>query len=143
MLDQFALSLEDSGLAVRFQRGAPDEVSLDRDLVTQVVANLVSNVEKYAVDGQLLEITTSRDGDVSAVEVRDHGPGVRPTDARRIFDPFTRADDAITEGVSGTGIGLALARELTRRHGGDLELVPVDEGACFRATFRHQEGAGR
>ena len=59
-------------------------------------------------------------------------PGVSKRDADRIFQPFYRTHSRITDGVTGTGIGLSIARDLARLHGGDLTLVPTDQGACFK-----------
>jgi signal transduction histidine kinase len=58
--------------------------------------------------------------------VADDGPGVPSVDRERIFDRFTRLDDARTRG-GGTGLGLAIAREIAERHGGTIEL-DLDEG---------------
>ena len=64
--------------------------------------------------------------------VRDYGPGVSKRDANRIFQPFYRTHSGIADGVTGTGIGLSIARDLARLHGGDLTLVATDKGACFK-----------
>jgi len=64
--------------------------------------------------------------------VRDHGPGVPPDDAARIFAPFERGCRDSSDPVTGVGLGLALARGLARDMGGDLTLEsPPDGGACF------------
>ena len=136
VLTQFRPSLEREGVRVAFDRGAPEALRFDADIVTQVVGNLVSNVEKYAARGGVLDVTTGIEGRLATVEVSDRGPGIPTASVRRIFRPFVRLDDAITEGATGAGIGLALARELARLHGGDLELRPVERGACFAFTFR-------
>ena len=61
-----------------------------------------------------------------------------PRSAReRIFTPFERLDDSLTEGAAGTGIGLGIARDLARLHGGNLVLVPTEAGACFEVTLTH------
>jgi signal transduction histidine kinase len=73
--------------------------------------------------------------------VADRGPGIPRAQRERIFEPFARVSNALTDGVSGTGLGLTIARELARRHGGDLVLVDgapagtAGTGACFVATL--------
>ncbi len=143
VLTQFELSLKDRSLEVVFHRGAPAMARFDADVVVQIVANLIGNGEKYAAAGERLEITTEQDGDRSTVVVRDHGPGIPAASADRVFEPFVRLDDALSEGVSGAGIGLALSRDLARLHGGDLTLRPCDDGACFALEFRHLDEGKR
>ena len=91
--------------------------------------------EKYAAEGGYLEVTTGRSGDVVSVTVTDRGPGVTPAERGRIFEPFYRVGNALTEGTSGTGIGLTIARELARLHGGELALLSTAAGATFRLTL--------
>ena len=66
----------------------------------------------------------------------DQGPGIPPELAEKIFEPFYRVSNALTDGVAGTGIGLTIARELARLHGGDLELTPSPRGARFVLRLR-------
>ncbi len=140
-LAPFRAGLQERGVEVRLRPGAPVPVRLDRDVVTQVVANLVGNVEKYAAGGGLLEVATAQDDRRCAVTVRDRGPGIPAGKAEQVFQPFVRLDDGLTEGVAGAGIGLTLARELARLHGGDLTLLPGGgEGACFEFAFRPLPG---
>jgi signal transduction histidine kinase len=109
---------------------------LDPEALEQMLNNLVSNVEKYAGAGGAIHISSRQDRDVSTVEVRDFGPGIAPQDRSRIFEPFYRVSSRLTDGVSGTGIGLGIARELARLHGGDLVAQEVAKGACFQITLR-------
>ena len=68
--------------------------------------------------------------------VHDDGPGIPPARRKDVFEPFVRLNDRLTEGVTGTGIGLSIARDLARLHGGDLELLPTEQGACFKITLK-------
>src|SRR5690606_38541242 len=106
-------------------------VYADADAVGQIVANLVSNVEKYAASGGSLVIATRQDADRAVVRVTDRGPGIAAAHEGKVFTPFYRVSDRVTDGVTGTGIGLAIARDLARAGGGDLVLVPAGTGACF------------
>jgi signal transduction histidine kinase len=110
-------------------------VSLDTDAVEQIVGNLVSNVEKYGAGGKHLELTSRHRGEQVEITVADRGPGLPPRERQRIFEPFYRVNDALTGGVGGTGIGLAISRDLARLHGGDLQLEPSQAGASFRLTL--------
>ena len=131
---RFDPALGASGIDVRFQLGAPPPVAAPADAVDQIVTNLLSNVEKYARGSDVTVTTRAADGHVIVV-VADRGPGVPPDERAAIFEPFHRASDSLTEGASGTGIGLAIARELARACGGDLALAASDRGACFELTL--------
>lgn len=128
-------ALQSRGISIEMSLGAPSTVTLDTDLVGQILHNLLSNVEKYAADGQRVVITTRWQDGQSVITVRDFGPGIPQAAAERIFEPFYRVHSTLTEGVSGTGIGLNIARDLARLHGGDLELVPCTQGACFLCSL--------
>jgi signal transduction histidine kinase len=90
-------------------------VRFDRDALVQVVFNLVDNALKYAAPAENKEIVLGcargEDGRV-VVSVRDHGPGVPRRELRRIFESFYRIEDELTRSAKGSGIGLALVREL-------------------------------
>ena len=135
VLDHFRPALDAKQIEVEFKPGAGESVSMDADAVEQIVGNLISNVEKYGAEGKHMEISSRHDGDTVAIAVADLGPGLRSRERQRIFEPFYRVSNALTEGVSGTGMGLAISRDLARLHGGDLELVPSERGACFRVTL--------
>jgi signal transduction histidine kinase len=136
VLDQFAPSLEAAAFEV-VREIAPDGTCLiDEDALRQIIGNLISNVEKYAAAGKWISVRSRREGDLVVVEVADRGPGVPRGQRDRIFDPFVRLSDEIAEGAAGTGIGLTIARDLARLHGGDLALVPSATGAVFSLALR-------
>jgi signal transduction histidine kinase len=134
-LDRFRPALLAQGIEVFLAPGASRRAAVDADILEQILGNLLSNAEKYAAGGQRLDVTTRQTEGQAEVVVHDHGPGIPERERERIFDPFYRIGSALTEGVSGTGIGLTISRELARLHGGDLALVPSSEGACFRLTL--------
>ncbi|MFO1351841.1 MAG: HAMP domain-containing sensor histidine kinase [Gammaproteobacteria bacterium] len=134
-LEAFRPALEGKSVAIDFRAGAGADVSLDADALEQILNNLFSNVEKYAAAGGRLEVATWQEGDFSHIVVRDHGPGIPKRERERIFQPFYRIGAKLNEGVTGTGIGLTIARELARLHGGDLTLVAGGKGACFQVTL--------
>ena len=137
LLEQFRPSLEAHAIELTFAPGAGRPVVFDADAVQQIVANLLSNVEKYAASGGRVDVATEQAGEEVTITVRDHGPGVAERERERIFEPFYRPSNALTDGVTGTGIGLAIARDLARLHGGELALATADDsvGACFRLTL--------
>ena len=130
ILTQFAPSFENAQLEVDRRLDAGQRVGIDSDLLEMILVNLLSNVEKYAGCGEKVQVVSKMDGNDLVVRVADHGPGIAWRHRRSIFRPFSRLDDSISA-PSGTGIGLTIARRLAHRHGGELELVSSQQGACF------------
>jgi signal transduction histidine kinase len=131
-LNTFAPLLEAKGVRINFQPAAGDPVDVDLDALEQILNNIFSNMEKYGASGERLDIESHRKDDRTCITVQDYGPGIPKRDCDRIFQPFYRISSRTNDGVSGTGIGLGIARDLARLHGGDLTLLSSEKGACFR-----------
>jgi signal transduction histidine kinase len=131
VLDHFHASLEARGVTTTFNAAAGAVVQFDRDALEQILGNLFSNVEKYAASGASMQIDSRQQGSTTTITVTDRGPGIPKGQEERIFAPFQRLSNKLSDGVTGTGIGLTIARDLARRHGGDLRVVQMDGGACF------------
>lgn len=108
---------------------------LDQEAVEQILVNLISNAIKYGSVGKVLRIETSYSDQKLTVQVSDNGPGIPKRLRRRVFEPFVRGSNRL-EAPAGTGIGLSIARQLARQHGGDLRLVPTPTGCTFEVTIR-------
>jgi two-component system sensor histidine kinase/response regulator len=108
---------------------------LDRPRVGRVLANLLSNAIKYSPHGGEVVVQLSRvqtdDGDRALLRVRDHGVGIPEDDLPFIFDQFRRSESVVGR-IAGTGIGLAIVRQVVEQHGGrvDVESRP-GEGSTF------------
>jgi hypothetical protein len=98
----------------------------DRRRVEQIVTNLAANALKFTPPGGHVEIEGRFDGLVATVTVRDDGAGIPFDDRDRIFERFHRMADH--ERVTGTGLGLPIARDLARRMDGDLGVASVPDG---------------
>jgi signal transduction histidine kinase len=83
----------------------------------------------------VVAIETRQDGERTTLTVADRGPGIPRAARERVFEPFERLGDRVTEGAQGTGIGLAIVRELARLHGGDAVVRDVAGGAVFEVTL--------
>ena len=106
----------------------------DRDALAQIILNLISNAEKYGRGEVLVRVhrEESATGPFGLVEVLDRGPGIPSKKRETIFEPFQRLNDSLASGVSGSGLGLTLARRMARAHGGDVTYSPRDGGgSCF------------
>ena len=104
---------------------------LHRAAFRQLLLNLLDNAVKYGPRGQTVTVRVERAGAAARVLVRDEGPGVPPAERGRIWEGFQRGALATELGVGGSGIGLALVREIARAHGGEAWLEGADGGATF------------
>jgi signal transduction histidine kinase len=98
----------------------PVEVFGDRELLAQVLTNLVDNAVKYTPPGGTVRIELARRGDLAQLRVADTGPGIAPEDRGRVLQRFTRLDRARSQ--PGNGLGLALVNAVTLQHHGRLTL---------------------
>ncbi|HEX6497557.1 MAG TPA: HAMP domain-containing sensor histidine kinase [Micromonosporaceae bacterium] len=115
-------------VAVRVADAAP--VLGDRMALHRVVDNLVSNAVRHAASR--VEIVV---GPGATVTVGDDGPGIAPADRDRVFDRFTRLDDARARDDGGAGLGLAIVRELVRLHDGTIDLADARPGLRVAVTL--------
>ncbi len=132
LLSQLKIALEKRGIKTidcKFNADMP--VLIDVDAVRQISANIIGNVEKYATSGGYLGIVTSQNERGVTIIISDKGPGIPEIHREKIFKPYHRIKNSLNEGVSGTGIGLTIARDLARMHGGDLCLQNMDNGCSF------------
>jgi signal transduction histidine kinase/CheY-like chemotaxis protein len=122
----------------------PLRVAGDRDRIAQVVANLLSNAIKYSPAGGRVEVAVRQEDRFATVSVKDDGIGIPRDQQGRIFEKFFRVDSSDTREIGGTGLGLALAREIVQAHGGELSFESaVGRGSKFSFTLpvgRQREG---
>lgn len=115
--------------------GTPVPVNGDRDALAQVVVNLLSNAEKYSNSRKEIILRVEQPGAASRcveVKVMDRGLGVPAGCEERVFEQFYRAHDSLSNGIQGSGLGLTLARQIARAHGGDVIYAPREGGgSCF------------
>ncbi len=106
----------------------------DGALLSVMVGNLIRNAVRFSPAGQQVQVEVTRHGPRAEIVVRDHGPGVPPPALDRIFDRFMRVE---AHGPRrGMGLGLAIAREVARFHGGDIRVSNMDDGGCaFTVTL--------
>lgn len=99
--------------------------------LARVVTNLLDNAQRYAAGRVevVLRTTGGPHGRTAVLEVVDDGPGIPPGDRERVFERFTRLDDARSRDHGGAGLGLAIARDLTAHHGGTLTAEESARGA--------------
>jgi len=140
-VDLLALAAEEGA---RYEQcsvtGQPILVQGDRALLRRMVRNLLENAQRHGVPP--IEVVVHRDAAGAAVTVSDHGAGVAPGEREQVFSPFFRVAGSRTS--SGTGLGLALVRQIARQHGGDAHWVGTAERpSTIRAVLPVAQGTPR
>jgi PAS domain S-box-containing protein len=126
------LSFEASGLRLEgsFEPG-PFWIHGDPDRLTQVLANLLNNAEKFTPRGGAVSVRLAREGGWVRLSVRDSGVGISPDVLEHMFEPFAQAPQSIDRTRGGLGLGLAMVKGLVELHGGT---VVIDSGGQGRGT---------
>jgi len=118
--------------AIAFQAPAPVTVLGDANRLRQVTDNLLANALRHTPAGTPVEVRLWPAGSVAILDVVDHGPGIAPGDATRIFEPFHRADPSRARATGGVGLGLAIVSAIAKAHDGSVGVAPTEGGG---ATF--------
>ncbi len=110
---------------------ASSRVQGDALLLREAIKNLIDNALKYGGNGPL-QVALTEEGAYSVVTIADHGPGIAPGDAERVFERFARGEDAAP---GGAGLGLAIVKRVVDSHGGQIDLSNRPAGGLV-ATIR-------
>jgi PAS domain S-box-containing protein len=130
-----ALAAEGLTLELVAPRSLPP-VFCDGDKLRQVLTNLVANAVKYSPAGGRIHVELEPRAEELDITVRDEGLGIATTEQSLIFEKFYRADARMTRGVSGSGLGLYISRELVNRMGGTISVESeLGEGSTFMVTL--------
>ena len=127
------LAPRQQGLDVKVEEGLP-LVYADKVKVKEVLLNLLSNAARFTPDGGKLKIEAVREDNWCRVSVIDNGIGIKKEDQKKIFEPFCQLDNPLTKGRGGTGLGLALVKQIIEKHGGQVR-VESEYGRGSRFTF--------
>jgi signal transduction histidine kinase len=129
-------------VSIQFEAGGvPVVVEGDRQRLVQLVQNLVGNAVKYSPAGAPVRVAVARNGTEARITVADEGIGIRPEDLPRLFQKFSRLENARKSGAPGTGLGLYICRSIVEAHGGRIwaESEP-QKGSTFVVTLPLPEG---
>jgi signal transduction histidine kinase len=112
------------------------EVRLDKDKFIAVLVNLLGNAAKYTPNGGRVTLRVKLDNSLMQVDVEDTGVGIAPEEVSKVFEKFFRSSDPRVQNETGTGLGLSLASEVVRMHGGEITVESVlDQGSTFTITI--------
>ncbi len=114
-------------------------LALEPDALRQIVLNLLDNAVKYGPPDQVVHVRVEHaeaTPHVVRLSVTDEGPGVRPSERDRIWQPFVRGSSSVRRGIGGSGIGLTIVHDTVTRHGGRVRVADASDTG-------HAEGAGR
>ncbi|MEA2843810.1 MAG: hypothetical protein QOJ69_1481 [Actinomycetota bacterium] len=144
VLAEVGRARESAPVPVKLQGFEPVRVRGDAVALGRVVRNLLENAQRHATSVVTVELA-GRDGSVRLV-VADDGEGIAAEDRERVFERFTRLDDARDRDHGGAGLGLAIARDVLRAHGGDVVVGERagdgDGGARFVVTLPRAPACG-
>jgi signal transduction histidine kinase len=133
VVDEFRREAGRRGYIVEIEEHATTgRMSIDREALTCALWNLLDNAVKYSPNCRTVWVSIEELEGRIAIRVRDRGVGIPENDRSRIFEKFVRGPEASSLGVPGTGIGLAVTRQIVLRHGGD---VSVDSTPGAGSTF--------
>jgi signal transduction histidine kinase len=109
-------------------------IMVDADELRRAVGNLIDNAVRHA--RTRVEVAARVDQSWAVIRVSDDGTGIAPKDRERVFERFTRLDDARGRNSGGAGLGLAIVRELVIRAGGTVAFIAVEPPWSTRAELR-------
>lgn len=143
LLYSFDSLADNKKIALQFTSEIPHAfMDIDHDKMDQIITNLISNAIKFTPKGGAVhvDVKVADNGQLLQIEVKDTGPGIPPEHLPSIFDRFHQTTEIVPGGELGSGIGLALAKELTEAHGGSISATnATDGGACFRILLPYSK----
>ncbi|WP_440946055.1 PAS domain S-box protein [Methanosarcina sp. T3] len=119
------------GIDFKIEQGS-GYIQADRSRLIQILYNLVSNAIKFTPEGGKISVYCKKDGNRAIFSVTDTGIGISPEDQKILFQPFTQIDSSCARQYCGTGLGLALVKELVKLHNGTVRVESeVGKGSSF------------
>ncbi|MEO6888467.1 MAG: PAS domain S-box protein [Ktedonobacteraceae bacterium] len=137
LLPSFSLRLEEKhqDLVLHLPNPSPI-VQADSERVVQILSNLLSNAHKYTPQGGRIDLTVEATGTMARISITDSGIGLSVEEQAQLFTRFYRAQNATTQTVNGTGLGLTIARSLVEMHGGEITVTSEPgQGSTFSFTL--------
>lgn len=129
LLDSVCADAADAGQAVTLEGKARTSVNARPVALRRCLTNLIDNAAKYGHQASVHVMRETRENARwITIVIRDRGPGIPPEQLSHVFEPFYRIESSRSRETGGTGLGLTIARNLARQHGGDITLRNYPEG---------------
>jgi signal transduction histidine kinase len=133
MHELYAPGMQDAGLKLAISAAGEASIQGQRQLLAQLIANLLENALKYVPSGGHVWLDVQAQGERVLLVVADDGPGISAQDRDRAQLPFVRLDESSS--IAGSGLGLSLVRSIARLHRGEIELADNDPGLRVSCSF--------
>jgi signal transduction histidine kinase/CheY-like chemotaxis protein len=130
------------GIELTFPDPSGVVIEADAPRIRQILFNLLSNAVKFTPTGGRVDVSLEVTEDAVAIRVADTGPGIPEQDQERIFEPFEQSSATPLSGTEGTGLGLAVTRQLVEGHGGRIELHADGTGSRFTVVLPRRRAPG-
>lgn len=141
IIQNFENDFVNKDIGIRFIGEDEIMVLADKDKISQVIINLLSNTIKYTPRGGVVEVIVKGADDVTEITVKDTGKGISQEDLPHIFERFYRADKSRNRLTGGAGIGLTITKTIIEAHKGKIQVMSkVDEGTEFIISLPKQIG---
>lgn len=127
----FEKEMLDKNISISISK-EPVVIFADRDKISQVIINLISNAKKYSKEGDSVKLDIIQDAEETAIKIKDTGIGIEKDHLKNIFERFYRVDSSRSRMTGGSGIGLTITKAIIEAHGGTIEVQSeVGEGTEF------------
>lgn len=140
IIQNFETDFLNKGIDINFY-GEEEMVFADKDKISQVMVNLLSNALKYTPEGGTVEVNVKGAEDITEISVKDTGNGIPSEDLPYIFERFYRADKSRNRLTGGAGIGLTITKAIVEAHKGKIQVQSkINEGTEFIVSLPKQVG---
>lgn len=131
IIGNFDIHIKNKGLAVSIT-GNSSNAFADKDRISQVIINLITNAVKYTNEGGAININISESNKFVSLSIKDNGIGIQEKEIPFVFERFYRGDKSRNKSTGGSGIGLAIVKSIVMAHEGKIELESeLGKGSCF------------
>lgn len=113
-----------------------DLIYADDDAIIEALENIISNAIKFSTANKQIIISTYKENDFACVDIKDSGIGIDSSEVKKIFDPYFRSGNAISQNFKGTGLGLSIVKDIVEKHNGKILLKSeLGQGSVFTLCF--------
>jgi signal transduction histidine kinase len=140
MFELYQPGMQDAGLELSINVKAAAVIAGKRQLLAQLIANLLENAMKYVPEGGKVALAVGADAKRLTLTVSDNGPGIPAADIERAQEPFVTLQQGNPDKVAGSGLGLSLVKAIVRLHRGELRLADNGPGLLVECRFERAAG---